>query len=107
MLFNADVSASKDTVLYLHSIFRAIRRVEDAVDIEISPVRICSNEFIFPWPFLSNNLSTGGFFFFLLFLIPEVAHLGGHRTLFCNFSKFFWSFPDMCSKADFAAIISI
>lgn len=37
MLFNADVSASKDTVLYLHSIFRAIRRVEDAVDIEISP----------------------------------------------------------------------
>ncbi|KAG6608062.1 Sister chromatid cohesion protein PDS5-like A-B, partial [Cucurbita argyrosperma subsp. sororia] len=37
MLVNADVNVAKDTVLYLHSIFRAIKRVEDAVDIETSP----------------------------------------------------------------------
>ncbi|XP_038899210.1 sister chromatid cohesion protein PDS5 homolog A isoform X2 [Benincasa hispida] len=37
MLVKADVNVAKDTVLYLYSIFRAIRRVEDAVDIETSP----------------------------------------------------------------------
>ncbi|XP_022131924.1 sister chromatid cohesion protein PDS5 homolog A isoform X2 [Momordica charantia] len=37
MFINADVNAARDTVLYLHSIFRAIRRVEDAVNIDISP----------------------------------------------------------------------
>ncbi|KAE8649626.1 sister chromatid cohesion protein PDS5 homolog A isoform X1 [Cucumis sativus] len=37
MLVNADVNVAKDTVLYLHSIFRAIRMVEDAANIEISP----------------------------------------------------------------------
>lgn len=46
---------------------------------------------------------------FFLFLSPilEVAHLGGHRTLFCNISKLFWSFLVRCSKAYFAASISI
>ncbi|XP_022976675.1 sister chromatid cohesion protein PDS5 homolog A-like isoform X2 [Cucurbita maxima] len=36
MLVNADVNGSKETVLYLHSIFRAIKRVEDAVDMDSS-----------------------------------------------------------------------
>ncbi|TYK31652.1 sister chromatid cohesion protein PDS5-like protein A isoform X1 [Cucumis melo var. makuwa] len=37
MLVNVDVNVAQDTVLYLHSIFRAIRRVEDAADIKTSP----------------------------------------------------------------------
>lgn len=52
MLVNADVNGSKETVLYLHSIFRAIKRIEDAVDMDSSHVRVCRNDFIFPLAFV-------------------------------------------------------
>lgn len=109
MLVNADVNVAKDTVLYLHSIFRAIRMVEDAANIEISPVRACSNDFfLIPLDFIIKQFyQLQGCFFLFLFPILEVAHIGGHRTLFCNFSKLFWSFLVRCSKAYFAASIFI
>ena len=68
MLVNADVNVAKDTVLYLHSIFRAIKRVEDAVDIETSPVRVCSNAFILSLAFVITQFHQLKAFPFLLSL---------------------------------------
>lgn len=65
MLVNVDVNVAQDTVLYLHSIFRAIRRVEDAADIKTSPVRVCSSDFFSYSPGLHYQtiLSTAKVFF--------------------------------------------
>lgn len=67
MLVNADVNAAKDTVLYLHSIFRAIMRVEDAVDVETSPVRVCNNKLILSLAFVIPQFYQLNFFLFFYF----------------------------------------
>lgn len=102
LLNSSKLDVVKDTVSYLLCIFRAIKRAQDAVNVENTRVRFFSLKIHTHFDLCALLLVTEQK---IVSFIAEASYSGRYWLLFCHCSKPKWNLP--IAWAHFVAIFSI